>query len=58
MKKEDTLQNQYAFMKHLNLLILVYIGVVTIFSVYGCIKNQDALEFLNSAKNCRLSNGE
>lgn len=54
MKKEDTLQNQYAFMKHLNLLILVYIGVVTIFSVYGCIKNQDALEFLNSAKKLPL----
>lgn len=49
MGENKTLQNQFLFMKNLNLLILVYISIVTWLSVKECIAEQNALAFLNAA---------
>lgn len=49
MEENKVLQYQFQFMKHLNLLVLVYIGFVTMCSECGIIRDQNAQTFLNSA---------
>ena len=55
MEENQTPKYQFAFMKQLNLLILVYIGIVTMCSVKGIIRDQNAQSFLNSAGKLQLS---
>ena len=55
MEENQTPKYQFAFMKQLNLLILVYIGIVTMCSVKGIIRDQNAQSFLNSAGKLPLS---
>ena len=47
MDRNSTLQIQFSFMKNLNFLILIFISVVTMFGVRGCINDKSALDFLN-----------
>lgn len=49
MDRNSTLQIQFSFMKNLNFLILIFISVVTMFGVRGCINDKSALDFLNTA---------
>lgn len=49
MKKKQKPQTPLIFMKHLNLLIIIYIGVVTWLSIRGIVARHDAITLISYA---------